>query len=131
MTTNWQLRTIDAANIDALRPAALFDLRDKVAVVTGAGGGLGAWFSAGLAAAGAHVMLTDHPRNPTGPTAAAICESGGIAHEYECDLLTDHAAENIVAATVAHFGRVENREQQVLDRQIFMTGLARLMERVV
>jgi NAD(P)-dependent dehydrogenase (short-subunit alcohol dehydrogenase family) len=107
MTTNWQLRTIDAAKIDALRPAALFDLRDKVAVVTGAGGGLGAWFSAGLAAAGAHVMLTDHPRNPTGPTGAAIRESGGIAHEYECDLLTDHAAENIVAATVAHFGRVD------------------------
>jgi hypothetical protein len=52
MTTNWQLRTIDAAKIDALRPAALFDLRDKVAVVTGAAGGLGAWFSAGLAGSG-------------------------------------------------------------------------------
>jgi NAD(P)-dependent dehydrogenase (short-subunit alcohol dehydrogenase family) len=107
MATNWQLRMIDAAKIDALRPAALFDLKDKVAVVTGAGGGLGAWFSAGLAAAGAHVLLTDHPRNPTGPTAAAIREGGGITQEYECDLLTDRAAENIVAATVARFGRVD------------------------
>jgi NAD(P)-dependent dehydrogenase (short-subunit alcohol dehydrogenase family) len=107
MATNWQLHTLDAAKIDALRPAALFDLKDKVAVVTGAGGGLGAWFSAGLAAAGAHVMLTDHPRNPTGPTAATIRESGGITHEYECDLLADHAPENIVAATVARFGRID------------------------
>jgi NAD(P)-dependent dehydrogenase (short-subunit alcohol dehydrogenase family) len=107
MATNWQLRMIDAAKIDALRPAALFDLKEKVAVVTGAGGGLGAWLSAGLAAAGAHVLLTDHPRNPTGPTAAAIRESGGITHEYDCDLLADHAAENIVAATVAQFGRVD------------------------
>jgi NAD(P)-dependent dehydrogenase (short-subunit alcohol dehydrogenase family) len=107
MATNWQLRMIDAAKIDALRPAVLFDLKEKVAVVTGAGGGLGAWLSAGLAAAGAHVLLTDHPRNPTGPTAAAIREGGGITHEYECDLLTDGATENIVAAAVAHFGRVD------------------------
>jgi NAD(P)-dependent dehydrogenase (short-subunit alcohol dehydrogenase family) len=107
MATNWQLREIDAAKIGALRPAALFDLKDKVAVVTGAGGGLGAWLSAGLAAAGAHVLLTDHPKSPTGNTAAVIRESGGTVHEYECDLLADHAAENIVAATVAHFGRVD------------------------
>jgi NAD(P)-dependent dehydrogenase (short-subunit alcohol dehydrogenase family) len=107
MASNWQLRMIDAGKIDALRPAALFDLKEKVAVVTGAGGGLGAWLSAGLAAAGAQVLLTDHPRTPTGPTAAAIGESGGITHEYECDLLSEDAAENIVAATVARFGRVD------------------------
>lgn len=107
MAANWQLRMIDSAKIDALRPAALFDLADKVAVVTGAGGGLGAWLSAGLAAAGAKVLLTDHPKSSTGNAAEAIRESGGTVHEYECDLLAEHAAENIVAATLAHFGRVD------------------------
>jgi NAD(P)-dependent dehydrogenase (short-subunit alcohol dehydrogenase family) len=107
MASNWQLHMIDAAKVESLRPAALFDLKGKVAVVTGAGGGLGAWLSAGLSAAGAHILLTDHPRSPTAPTAAAIHDGGGVAHEYECDLLTEHAAENIVAATVAHFGRVD------------------------
>ena len=51
MTQSWSLRAIDRDKIESLRPAALFDLTDKVAVVTGAGGGLGAWLSAGLAAA--------------------------------------------------------------------------------
>src|SRR5205807_2405345 len=31
----------------------------------------------------------------------------------------------------ANLGSVENREQQVLDRQVLVTGLARLVERIV
>jgi NAD(P)-dependent dehydrogenase (short-subunit alcohol dehydrogenase family) len=107
MTAPWQLRLIDAAKIDSLRPAALFDLKGKVAVVTGAGGGLGAWLSAGLSAAGAQVLLTDHPQSPTGEVAEAIRQSGGTVHEHACDLLKHNAAEDIVAATVARFGRVD------------------------
>jgi gluconate 5-dehydrogenase len=107
MTTNWQLRLIDAAKVESLRPAALFDLKGKVAVVTGAGGGLGAWLSAGLSAAGADILLTDHPRSPTRQTADAIGQSGGTVFEHACDLLADDAAENIVAAAVARFGKVD------------------------
>jgi NAD(P)-dependent dehydrogenase (short-subunit alcohol dehydrogenase family) len=107
MATHWPLRSIDAAKVEALRPAALFDLKDKVAIVTGAGGGLGAWLAAGLAAAGAQVLLTDHPRSSTRQVAAAISQSGGTVFEHACDLLTDAAAETIVAAAVAHFGMVD------------------------
>jgi NAD(P)-dependent dehydrogenase (short-subunit alcohol dehydrogenase family) len=107
MATVWQLRTIDAAKVESLRPATLFDLKDKVAIVTGAGGGLGAWLSAGLGAAGARVLLTDHPRSSTKTTAEAIRLSGGMVHEFECDLLADNAAENIVAAATEKFGGVD------------------------
>jgi NAD(P)-dependent dehydrogenase (short-subunit alcohol dehydrogenase family) len=103
----WDLRTIDAAKVEALRPAALFDLRDKVAVVTGAGGGLGAWLSAGLGAAGAKLFLTDHPRLPTTTTAQAIVGAGGEAHEHVADLLEDAVADRIIHAAIQRFGRVD------------------------
>ena len=37
-------------------------LKDKVAIVTGAGGGIGRAYSRGLAEAGASVVLADTPR---------------------------------------------------------------------
>ena len=63
MARDWKLRTLQADQLDRLRPQTLFSLKGKVAVVTGAGGGLGAWLPAGLAAAGADLLLTDHPRS--------------------------------------------------------------------
>jgi NAD(P)-dependent dehydrogenase (short-subunit alcohol dehydrogenase family) len=104
---DWKLRTLQPENVAQLRPESLFNLKDKVAIVTGAGGGLGAWLSAGLAAAGAKVLLTDHPRSSTQETADAIRKSGATVHEHKCDLLDSNAAENIVEAAVAHFGRVD------------------------
>ena len=54
--------SLDAAAVRALTPAALYSLDGKVAVVTGASGGLGRWFAAGLGAAGAAVLATDLER---------------------------------------------------------------------
>src|ERR1700736_3063016 len=107
MTRDWKLRSLHAQSVAGLRPETLFGLKEKVAVVTGAGGGLGAWLSAGLAAAGARVLLTDHPQSSTEHTASAIRQAGGTVHEHACDLLSDGAADNIIAATVAHFGRID------------------------
>lgn len=87
MHQDWNLKLLDAARAKDLQPARLFDLSGKVAIVTSAGGGLGAWLSAGLAAAGAQVLLTDMPRTPTADTANAIREAGGTVGEYPCDLL--------------------------------------------
>lgn len=107
MARDWKLHTLQAESVAQLRPEVLFGLKDKVAVVTGAGGGLGAWLSAGLAAAGAQVLLTDHPRCSTRETAAAIRESGATVHEHKCDLTEDNAADCIIEAAVARFGRVD------------------------
>src|SRR5579884_4096847 len=107
MARDWTLHHLQADRLAQLRPESLFSLRGKVAVVTGAGGGLGAWLSAGLAAAGAHLLLTDHPRSPTDETATIIRESGSVVHQHECDLLNDDAAERIIAAAVKEFGYVD------------------------
>jgi NAD(P)-dependent dehydrogenase (short-subunit alcohol dehydrogenase family) len=107
MTRDWKLRVLQPAELNKLRPEALFSLKDKVAIVTGAGGGLGAWLSAGLAAAGANLLLTDHPRSSTEETATAIRELGVMVHQYECDLLADDAPTQIVDAAVKAFGRVD------------------------
>lgn len=107
MKSDWKLRTLQPDGLHKLRPEALFSLKDKVAIVTGAGGGLGAWLSAGLAASGAHLLLTDHPRSPTENTANAIRQLGIVVHQHECDLLDDDAAIKIVDAAVNAFGRVD------------------------
>ena len=107
MSRDWKLRPLEADKLNGLRPEALFSLKGKVAIVTGAGGGLGAWLSAGLGAAGAHLLLTDHPRCPTEETAGAIRQFGGLVHQHECDLLDADAAERIVAEAVKVFGRVD------------------------
>lgn len=96
-----------AESVAGLRPASLFNLQGKVAIVTGAGGGLGAWLSAGLAAAGAGVLLTDHPQSSTQETAGVLRQSGATVHEHQCDLTDSDAAQRIVAAAIAAFGRVD------------------------
>src|SRR5262245_19252926 len=103
----WTLRPLETDKVAALVPDALFSLKDKVAVVTGAGVGLGAGLSAGLAAAGAKVLLTDHPKSSTAATAAVLRESGATVHEHSCDLTDTDAADQIIKATTDHFGRVD------------------------
>lgn len=107
MARDWKLRALQSEVLDKLRPQALFSLEDKVAIVTGAGGGLGAWLSAGLAAAGANLLVTDHPRSPTADTASTIRQLGVEVHQHEYDLLEDDAADRIVEAAVQAFGRVD------------------------
>ena len=107
MNRDWKLRTLQPDELRKLRPDALFSLKDKVAIVTGAGGGLGAWLSAGLAAAGANLVLTDHPRSPTEETATTIQQLGVGVHQHQCDLLEDDAADQIVDAAIRAFGRVD------------------------
>jgi NAD(P)-dependent dehydrogenase (short-subunit alcohol dehydrogenase family) len=105
--SQWQLKPLEDKHVSNLRPDALFGLQGKVAIVTGAGGGLGAWFSAGLAAAGAQVLLTDHPRSSTAETAEILRRSGAQVHEHACELLDDQAADSIATAAVSRFGRID------------------------
>lgn len=107
MASQWTLESLHADSVTGLQPNALFSLQGKAAIVTGAGGGLGAWLAAGLAAAGASVLLTDHPRSSTQATAEAIRQAGGKVHEHQCDLLDSDAAEKIVQAAVDVFGTVD------------------------
>jgi NAD(P)-dependent dehydrogenase (short-subunit alcohol dehydrogenase family) len=121
---DWNLEPLDSTVICALRPEDLFGLTGKVAIVTGASGGLGAWLSAGLAAAGATVVLSDHPGAiHLEATAATIREGGGTVEILPFDLLADGAAEAIVSETIARLGRLDilinnagvNRRERIFD----------------
>lgn len=65
----------------------LFSLHGRTALVTGAAGGLGRAYATGLAAAGAHVVLTDLPgADGIGETARAVEAAGGHASVHTQDL---------------------------------------------
>jgi 2-deoxy-D-gluconate 3-dehydrogenase len=84
---------------------ALFDLSGKAAVVTGACTGLGAGMAAGLAEAGADILLVD--RNPSGETASAVRAAGGRAEEMKLDLTEEGAPAAVIGAAVRAFGKVD------------------------
>ncbi|RBY80582.1 3-oxoacyl-ACP reductase [Geodermatophilus sp. TF02-6] len=82
-------------------------LNGKVAVVTGAGRGLGQAYAEALAAAGAAVVVNDLDVALAEETAEAIREAGGAAVAEGSAIGSTEAAEAIVAKAVEEFGRLD------------------------
>ncbi|HEY0699859.1 MAG TPA: SDR family oxidoreductase [Micromonospora sp.] len=68
-----------------------FDLSGRLALVTGAARGLGAAFAAGLAAAGADLVVVDRPGVDLGPVVAEVTARGRACHPYAFDLADTEA----------------------------------------
>ncbi len=81
-----------------------FDLRDKVAVITGGGSGIGAAIAAAYATSGAHVAILDLSLDSASNTAAAIGD-GAVA--YACDVTDRASVEAAVARVHELFGRID------------------------
>ena len=86
--------------LNATSPDAWLGLRGRVAVVTGAGSGIGAAIARGLAAAGAKVALVDRDQDAADGIAAALNAEGATAASFACDV-TDEAAVAQTADKVA------------------------------
>src|SRR5512143_1765849 len=71
------------------------DLKEQVAVVTGAGRGIGAAVARGLASLGATTILCARSRGALESTAAAIVKSGGRAEVAECDVTDLQSVEHL------------------------------------
>lgn len=82
-------------------------LQGKVAIVTGAGGGIGGAISRQFAAEGAAVVILDIAAEPLEKTAAAIRSAGGRASTLVADVAEEATAETAVARAVSEFGRLD------------------------
>ncbi|OXM17395.1 2-dehydro-3-deoxy-D-gluconate 5-dehydrogenase KduD [Paenibacillus herberti] len=83
-----------------------FDLTGKVAVVTGAGRGLGAAIAVGLAEAGADLVLVTND-TPADGTAGKVRELGRKAVTLQADISNRSNLPGIIDKTVEEFGRID------------------------
>ncbi|MCF8035160.1 MAG: glucose 1-dehydrogenase [Desulfarculaceae bacterium] len=82
-------------------------MQDRIALVTGAGRGLGKAIATVLAQKGAHVAVADLDPETAGQTAAEIEGLGRKALALEMDVTDEASVDQAAAAAQEHFGRVD------------------------
>ena len=103
----------------------IFNLDGKVALVTGAGTGLGRQFAETLADAGASVVLAARRREKLEETAALIHERGGAAICLELDVTDSLSVTNCVRQAVSEVGVPDVLVNNAgIAKQAFLTDIA-------
>jgi 7-alpha-hydroxysteroid dehydrogenase len=84
-----------------------FRLDDRVAIVTGAGQGIGAGMASAFAEAGAHVVCAARTQAKIDAVAEQVCARGRRALAVACDVMKREQLENLVQRTLDEFGRID------------------------
>jgi len=85
----------------------LFDLTDRIAIITGGAGLLGTEFCHTLAEAGAAVMIADLDGEAAADLADALTQNGYRAQGRETDVTSIASVNEMVAATLKAYGRLD------------------------
>src|SRR5688572_28702335 len=82
-------------------------LKDRVAIVTGAGSGIGAASALAMAAEGARVLVVELNETSAKSTVAAIEREGGTAQALSADVSRAADSQATVERAVAAWGRLD------------------------
>jgi 2-keto-3-deoxy-L-fuconate dehydrogenase len=109
----------------------MFELTNKVAVITGAGSGIGRAVASLFAKQGAHIMVLDIDPEASFATVDSIRRNGGRAISFSCDVSSAGEVRKIFHAIgsdfqridilvnnagIAHVGNVANTSEEDFDR---------------
>lgn len=84
------------------------DMTDKVALITGAAGGLGKATALAMARAGASTCLVDLNAEALQQTATEISALGAETLSVACDLSVAENCRGVVQQTIDHYGRLDS-----------------------
>jgi 2-keto-3-deoxy-L-fuconate dehydrogenase len=107
-----------------------FSLKNKTAIVTGGGSGIGKAISKTLAEQGAHIHILELNTDTAKITKSEIEANGGSAEVHQCNVVNQEDVVNVINAIsekgtinilinnagIAHIGNVENTQEADLDR---------------
>jgi NAD(P)-dependent dehydrogenase (short-subunit alcohol dehydrogenase family) len=82
-------------------------LKDKVAMITGAGSGIGRATAITLAARGAKVVVADINDDAAAATVEAIRDAGGTAVAQHVDICVEAQIKSAIEGVVSRYGRID------------------------
>jgi len=85
----------------------IFDLSGRVAIITGAAGGLGRIITFSLISFGAHAVLASRNLKNIKYLEAEVQEMGGEALAIACDVTQEDQIERMVSESMQRFGKVD------------------------
>ncbi|MGQ9693883.1 MAG: SDR family oxidoreductase [Thermodesulfobacteriota bacterium] len=86
----------------------MFNLKDKVAIVSGGGRGIGLKMAEGLAEAGANLVICSRKMERCVQAAQALAEQNRIRSlALKCDVRSANDIQEVVEKTVKEFGRID------------------------
>ena len=85
----------------------MFDLTNKVAIITGASKGLGKEMAETFAKAGAHVACVSRNKDNLKSVADSLIKNGGAASFYTCDVSSLDAFQNTIKEIEENHGSVD------------------------
>ncbi len=86
----------------------LFDLSNRVAVVTGGNGGIGLGFARGLAKAGASVAVWGRNQSKNAHAVSELADLGAPVLAVRCDVSSADDVDAAMAETLERFGKVDS-----------------------